>query len=193
MRIITGKARGLRLNVPKNYDVRPTADRVKESLFNILGTKVNGAQVLDVFAGSGNLGLEAWSRGAAAVLFVDNSRTSLRLTESNIKKCRAEAECDILLCDAPGALERLSKKGKRFDLIFADPPYNKELLQKVLAGLSNYPVLAEAGWLIMEHSAHDAVDAFVPEGYVLFRRQKYGETCLSFVRRRAAGAVEDIG
>ncbi|MDY6086557.1 MAG: 16S rRNA (guanine(966)-N(2))-methyltransferase RsmD [Succiniclasticum sp.] len=181
MRIITGKARGLRLNVPKNYDVRPTADRVKESLFNILGNKVNGAQVLDLFAGSGNLGLEAWSRGAAGIQFVDNNRASLRLVESNITKCRAEAECTVLQCDAPTAIARLYKKGRRFDLIFADPPYNKELLQKVLANLAEYPVLAEGGRLIMEHSAHDEAETALPPEYVIFRRQKYGETCLSFV------------
>ena len=90
MRIITGKARGLHLNVPKNYEVRPTADRVKESLFNIIGSKVVDAAVLDLFAGSGNLGLESWSRGARFVQFVDNSRMSLQLTDSNIRKCRAE-------------------------------------------------------------------------------------------------------
>ena len=84
MRIITGKARGLKLTVPKNMDVRPTADRVKESLFNIIGTKIIGARVLDMFAGTGNLGLESWSRGAAAVTFVDESRESLRLVQSNI-------------------------------------------------------------------------------------------------------------
>ena len=98
MRIITGKARGLHLNVPKNYDVRPTADRVKESLFNIIGAKIVGSAVLDLFAGSGNLGLESWSRGARFVQFVDNSRTSLKLTDSNIVKCRAEADCKVWNC-----------------------------------------------------------------------------------------------
>ena len=96
MRIITGKARGLKLTVPKNMDVRPTADRVKESLFNIIGTKIIGARVLDMFAGTGNLGLESWSRGAAAVTFVDESRESLRLVQSNIVKCRAEADVQVL-------------------------------------------------------------------------------------------------
>ena len=98
MRIITGKARGLHLNVPKNYEVRPTADRVKESLFNIIGSKVVDAAVLDLFAGSGNLGLESWSRGARFVQFVDNSRMSLQLTDSNIRKCRAEADCKGMCC-----------------------------------------------------------------------------------------------
>ena len=95
----------MRLNVPKNYDVRPTADRVKESLFNIIGTRVMGATVLDLFAGSGNLGLESWSRGARFVQFVDNSRNSLQLTSSNIQKCRAEADCKVLKHDAESAIE----------------------------------------------------------------------------------------
>ena len=183
MRIITGKARGLRLNVPKNYDVRPTADRVKESLFNIIGSKVLGAAVLDLFAGSGNLGLESWSRGARFVQFVDNSRTSLQLTDSNIRKCRAEADCKVLKHDAEAAVELLYKQGQRFDLIFVDPPYNRGWVQKILAKLVKTPLLAENGWLIAEHSAHDDIACAVPEDYVIFRSQQYGETVLSFVKR----------
>ena len=108
--------------MPKNYEVRPTADRVKESLFNIIGSKVVDAAVLDLFAGSGNLGLESWSRGARFVQFVDNSRMSLQLTDSNIRKCRAEADCKVLKHDAEAAVDLLFKKGQRFDLIFVDPP-----------------------------------------------------------------------
>ena len=184
MRIITGKARGLHLNVPKNYDVRPTADRVKESLFNIIGSKVVGAAVLDMFAGSGNLGLESWSRGARFVQFVDNSRTSLKLTDSNIQKCRAEADCKVLKHDAEAAVDLLYKQGQRFDLIFVDPPYNKGWVQKILAKLAEYPLLAEGGWLIVEHSAHDDIEGAAPEEYEVFRSQHYGETVLSFVKKK---------
>ena len=183
MRIITGKARGLHLNVPKNYDVRPTADRVKESLFNIIGSKVVGAAVLDLFAGSGNLGLESWSRGARFVQFVDNSRVSLKLTESNIQKCRAEADCKVLKYDAEAAVDLLYKQGHRFNLIFVDPPYNKGWVQKVLAKLAKSPLLAENGWLVTEHSAHDDIAGAVPEGYEIFRSQQYGETVLSFLKK----------
>jgi len=182
MRIITGKARGLHLNVPKNYDVRPTADRVKESLFNIIGSKVAGAAVLDLFAGSGNLGLESWSRGARFIQFVDNSRTSLKLTDSNIQKCRAEADCKVLKHDAEAAVDLLYKQGQRFDLIFVDPPYNKGWVQKILAKFAKNRLLSENGWLIAEHSAHDDITGEVPEGYEIFRRQEYGETVVSFIK-----------
>ena len=181
MRIITGKARGLHLNVPKNYDVRPTADRVKESLFNIIGSKAVGAAVLDLFAGSGNLGLESWSRGARFVQFVDNNRTSLQLTDGNIRKCRAE--CKVLKHDAEAAVDLLYKQGQRFDLIFVDPPYNKGWVQKILSKLAKFPLLAENGWLVAEHSAHDDITGAVPEGYEIFRSQQYGETVLSFIKR----------
>ena len=92
MRIITGRARGLQLTTPKNFDVRPTADRVKESVFNIIGSKIIGTQVLDLFAGTGNLGLESWSRGAEGITFIDESKESLRLVQNNIAKCRADKD-----------------------------------------------------------------------------------------------------
>jgi 16S rRNA (guanine(966)-N(2))-methyltransferase RsmD len=193
MRIITGKARGLHLNVPKNYDVRPTADRVKESLFNIIGSKIVDAAVLDLFAGSGNLGLESWSRGARLVQFVDNSRVSLRLTESNIQKCRAEAECKVLKHDAEAAVDLLYKQGQRFDLVFVDPPYNQGWVQKILVKLEKNPILAESGWLVAEHSMHDDIAIAVSDGYEIFRRQQYGETVLTFIRRKMPShGLEDV-
>ena len=171
MRIITGKARGLKLTTPKNWDVRPTADRVKESLFNIIGSKIVGARVLDLFAGTldlfagtGNLGLECWSRGAEHIVFTDMSRESLRLVQSNIAKCRAENETETLLGDAVQMIDRLYKKGVRFDFVFADPPYNKGLVQKVIAALVQSPLLNDGGYLVAEHSAHDDIGA-LPENF----------------------------
>ena len=156
---------------------------MKESLFNIIGSKVVDAAVLDLFAGSGNLGLESWSRGARFVQFVDNSRASLQLTDSNIRKCRAETDCKVLKHDAETAVDLLYKQGQRFDLVFVDPPYNKGWVQKILSKLAKFPLLAENGWLVAEHSAHDDITASVPEGYEMFRNQQYGETVLSFIKR----------
>lgn len=181
MRIITGKARGLKLTAPKNWDVRPTADRVKESLFNIIGSKIIGAQVLDLFAGTGNLGLESWSRGAQRVVFTDMSRESLRLVASNIAKCRAQADTETICGDACQLIDRLYKKGLRFDFVFADPPYNKGLVQKVIAALAQSPLLADGGYVIAEHSAHDGLGELPPQ-FELVRCETYGETKISFIR-----------
>lgn len=181
MRIITGRARGLKLTAPKNWDVRPTADRVKESLFNIIGSKIVGAEVLDLFAGTGNLGLESWSRGAARVVFTDVSRESLRLVKSNIAKCRAENDTETMCGDACALIEKLYNGGRRFDFVFADPPYNKGLVQKVIAALAAKGVLKDGGYLIAEHSAHDALGE-LPENFELARREIYGETQISFIR-----------
>ena len=149
------------MTVPKNMDVRPTADRVKESLFNIIGTKIIGARVLDMFAGTGNLGLESWSRGADAVTFVDESRESLRL--------------------AVNIIEHLHHQGLKFDFAFCDPPYNKGWVQKVLQKMEHFQVLEDGGYLIIEHSKHDEIGVLAA-CFELVRQEPYGETLLSFIR-----------
>lgn len=180
MRIITGKARGLQLTVPKTYDVRPTADRVKESVFNIIGSKIIGAEVLDLFAGTGNLGLESWSRGAAAVTFIDASKESLRLVRSNIVKCRAEADCRVLQGSAPAVAERLAAAGELFDFAFCDPPYNKGWIEQIIALLGKKSFLRPGGYLVVERSAHNALPE-LPAGCELVRSSRYGETIVDFI------------
>ncbi len=184
MRIITGRARGLQLTAPKNMDVRPTADRVKESLFNIIGSKIIGARVLDLFAGTGNLGLESWSRGAASVTFIDESRESLRLVNSNIAKCRAEKDCTVLKGSAVAVAERLYARGERFDFAFCDPPYNKGWIEQVIAVLDKCPLLNDGGYLVVERSAHNELPE-LPAAMENVRSQKYGETIIDFIRYSA--------
>ncbi len=181
MRIIAGKARGLTLAAPKDLRVRPTADRVKESVFNILGPAVQQAKVLDLFAGSGNLGLECFSRGAAFVTFVDNSRESLALVKKNIAKCRAEERCRTILASSQKAVERFHRQGERFDLVFCDPPYERGHVAAMLAALGQHPFLAEEGCLILERSAHEEVPP-LPVGFQLVREVKYGETVVDFIK-----------
>ena len=141
MRIITGKARGLKLVTPKNYLVRPTADRVKEALFNIIQSRIPGSTVLDAFAGTGNLGLEAWSRGAEQVVYFDKSRESLKLVKANVEKARAGEQVNMIHTDAVNGLAMMAQQGKTFDLIFSDPPYNKGLNRTVVEALEKWPVL----------------------------------------------------
>lgn len=151
MRIITGTARGARLKAPKGIDTRPTADRVKESLFNILGERVRDAQVLDLFAGTGGLGLEALSRGAAGAVFVD--RETIPLIRENAAHTHLLAHARFLRQDVFSALLRLEAAGERFDFVFCDPPYEKGLWQRVLSALDGSPLLPPGALLMVECGA----------------------------------------
>ena len=134
MRVITGQARGRRLISPEGYDVRPTTDKVKESLFNILQFRLDGAAVLDLFAGSGQLGIEALSRGADRAVFVDSSRKSLDVVKKNIELCRFTSQSQTFLLDATAFLRTTNEK---FDIVILDPPYHKNLCISALELLGN--------------------------------------------------------
>jgi len=181
MRIITGKARGLKLTTPKNMDVRPTSDRVKESLFNIIGTKIVGTHILDLFAGTGNLGLEAWSRGADKVIFIDESQASLQLVRTNIAKAKAEKETTVIKGNAVKVIADLAARGEKFDFIFCDPPYNKGLPAQIIEQVAKYDIVIAGGYLIVEHSQHESITE-LPINLEIIRSEKYGETLISFLR-----------
>ncbi|MCD7974285.1 MAG: 16S rRNA (guanine(966)-N(2))-methyltransferase RsmD [Phascolarctobacterium sp.] len=181
MRIIAGRSCGLHLTTPKNLDLRPTADRVKESIFAIIGNRIADAQVLDLFAGTGNLGLESWSRGAHSITFIDKSQESIRIMRSNMAKCHAEQDCTVIKGDAIKSIEKLCHESRKFDFIFCDPPYNKNWLNEIILALGQFPIVNCNGWLIMERSRHDIPPA-LPEGYELFRSEKYGKTVVDFVK-----------
>lgn len=180
MRIITGKARGLKLVTPKNYLVRPTADRVKEALFNIIQSRITGSTVLDAFAGTGNLGLEAWSRGAEQIVYFDKSRESLKLVKANVEKARAGEQVTLIHTDAVNGLAMMAQQGKAFDVIFSDPPYDKGLNRKVVEALEKWPVLKEGGLLVLEHSLEENPADYLPQG-TEFRQEKYGDTKISLI------------
>lgn len=180
MRIITGRARGLKLFTPKDYRVRPTSDRVKEALFNILAPVVQGSTVLDVFAGTGNLGLEAWSRGAADVTFLDESEDSLLLVRKNIAKAKAEKETCVLKGNSLLLLERLYRQGKVFDIIFSDPPYRKGLNEKILQKLQKLPLLKQGGILVFEYSQEEELPGEIAACGTV-RTEKYGDTKISLL------------
>lgn len=180
MRIITGKARGLKLVTPKNYLVRPTADRVKEALFNIIQSRIPGSTVLDAFAGTGNLGLEAWSRGAEKVFYFDKSRESLKLVKANVEKARAGEDVTMIHTDAVNGLAMMAQQKRQFDVIFSDPPYDKGLNRKVVEALEKWPVLKEGGLLVLEHSLLEEPRDYVPESLEI-RSEKYGDTKISLI------------
>src|SRR5262245_38258932 len=132
MRIISGELRGRRLKAPPGLATRPTSDRLREALFNILGGDVAGSRFLDVFAGSGAVGLEAYSRGADSVGFVEHSRRALALLEENVEHCGASEGVRIVARDALSALRSLATKGEEFDIVFVDPPYEADLYAPTL-------------------------------------------------------------
>ena len=177
MRIITGSARGCRLKTPKGQATRPTSDRIKESLFNILGQKVYGRKVLDIFAGTGNLGLEALSRGAASACFIDQATAAL--IRENAVHTRLQDKAAVHGCDV------FAQLGESFDLIFCDPPYHKGLAWRALTFFDESTVLAHAGILVVEHGADENDMPELSELRCVLNR-RYGRTTqLSFFQRKA--------
>ena len=190
MRIITGSAKGCRLKAPKGQDTRPTADRIKESLLNILGTRVFEQRVLDIFAGTGNLGLEALSRGAASAVFIDQATAAL--IRENAEHTHLSEKAEILRGDVFQYLQRFAVSGRRFGLIFCDPPYHKGLWERALLFFDSAEVLAAEGMLIVEHGRDENV---LPELQRLerIRNQTYGSTTQLSIfcyRQDAGGGAE---
>lgn len=174
MRIIGGEHRGRKLADFKGSEIRPTADRVKESLFNILSVRVAGAFVLDLFCGSGNLGLESLSRGAAKVHFNDISKDSLTILKKNLAAVGEQEKCKITNLDY---LACLSSTAEKYDIIFIDPPYAKEFGVPALEIIAKRGLLSDGGVAIYERDR--AFDGTV-EGLEKFDERKYGKTYLTF-------------
>lgn len=179
MRIIAGAARGRKLNTLPGDNTRPTLDRTREALFNILQTRVFDAHVLDLFAGSGALALEALSRGAEDAVLCDKSPEACKVIAQNIEFVRVKDKATLMQCEAKTALQRLS--GKTFDLIFLDPPYKCGLIDEALRGIAQYSLLAQDGLIAAETALDEGFD--VPEGYTIKSVRKYGKSLLHFIER----------
>lgn len=179
--MITGSAKGRSLKTVKGREVRPTADRVKESLFNVIGARVIDARFLDLFAGSGNVGIEALSRGAEAATFVDLQTAHLKVVEENLRYTNLMDKAELLRRDARAALQDLGKRGRVYDLIFVDPPYGQDLCPASLEGIAKAGVLAPDGWVLCEHHGKDPMPAAVGD-LARVRELTFGETVISLYR-----------
>lgn len=144
MRVITGTARGRKLKTPENYDIRPTTDNVKESVFNIIQFDIEGRRVLDLFAGTGQLGIECLSRGAAEAVFIDENTAAVKIVKENLKTCGFTAA--VLQQDALSYLRHCG----RFDLVFVDPPYDSGLYESVLETINSVDILSDGGIILCE-------------------------------------------
>lgn len=180
MRIITGIAKGARLKTPRGMDVRPTADRVKESVFNILGQANIESDVLDLFSGTGNLGLEAVSRGAKSAVLVDQSPSSIELIKANAIHTKLIDRVKITRSEVLRYLDRANNSDLKFDLIFCDPPYNQGLVDAVLLKVNSYSLLKPRGIMVVEHSRRELVNDQYDRLRVV-RSEKYGETMVTFI------------
>ena len=182
MRIIAGSARSLPLKTIEGMDTRPTTDKIKETLFNILQADIPGCYFLDLFAGSGQIGLEAISRGARKAVFVENSKKASACIEDNIKFTKFTEEASLMTMDVRSAISMLEGK-YQFDIIFMDPPYNKDLEKEVLALLSHSSIVKPDTIIIVEASCDTEFDDVEEYGFELTRYKKYKTNAHAFLRR----------
>ena len=179
MRVITGSARGRRLRELEGLETRPTTDRVKESMFNILQFDVEDSRVLDLFAGTGQLGIEALSRGAAAAVFVEQRRDAAALIRENLKLTGLTDRARVVNGEA---LSYLASAGERFDLVFLDPPYAAGLWKPALEAVSRFDILSDHGIIICE-SAADRLLPTLSSPYEMGREYRYGKIKLTVFHR----------
>ena len=172
MRVISGTVRGKRLKEPSNYEIRPTTDKVKESIFNIIQFDIEGRNVLDLFAGTGQLGIECLSRGAQTVTFVDKSKEAISIVKQNLKACGLEGK--VVQDDSIAYLSR----GNKFDIIILDPPYATNLLEKALEIINSVDILTEGG-IIMCESAREKAMPEMHEPYYRKKEYNYGKVKLT--------------
>jgi 16S rRNA (guanine(966)-N(2))-methyltransferase RsmD len=179
LRIVSGSAKGRKLKGPKKSSIRPAAARVRKSLFEIL-SPLEGKVVLDLFAGTGSMGMEALSKGSEEATFVDNDRHAISLLFENLKRSGFLTQSYVLKKPALQAIPWLSQKGKRYDLIFLDPPYNQGHVDACLKKLKEWPLLQVQGMIVCEHSPQEKPTIF--SGLVIADERKYGQTLVTMLK-----------
>ena len=179
MRVITGKARGVALKTPDGLHTRPTADRVKEALFSIIQFDIHGAKVLDLFGGTGQLGIEALSRDAASAVFVDEREDACKLIKENLKRTRLEQSARVVRSDY---LSFLNSCREKFDIILLDPPYAEIFLENSLKRITEIDILQSGGIIVCERPLEKELSWSFP-GYSRSKDYKYGKTLLTLYRK----------
>lgn len=184
MRIIGGEYRSRLISMPKGVEIRPTQDKVRESIFNIL-QDLNNKTVLELFAGSGAFGIEAISRGASYVTFVDNNSRCVETIRENLDSLDIiNAKYDIIKANALSVLPRLEKTGEKFDIAFLDPPYYKGLAKKCLINIDSYDILSRIGLVVVEHFRKDELPVDL-RTLIVEKERRYGDTVITLYRKIA--------
>ena len=180
MRVITGKARGVQLKTPDGMQTRPTTDRVKEALFSIIQFDIPGCRVLDLFGGTGQLGIEALSRGASGAVFVDAAETACKLIRENLRRTKLEADATVIRSDYMDYLRRCRDK---FDMIFLDPPYAEVFLENSLKCITEIDILQTNGIIVTERPLEKELPWDFP-GFTRSKDYKYGNTLITLYRKQ---------
>lgn len=191
MRVIAGTARSLKLETPKGLDTRPTTDRIKETLFNMIQFDIQGASFLDLFAGSGGIGIEALSRGAKEAVFVDNAKEAYDCIMANLKHTKLEHGAQVCRQDVFVAMTSLEYR-KKFQLIFMDPPYHKELEQRVLEYFTTSSLVDENTLIIFEAALDTDLDFLEKLPYDIIKIKQYKTNMHIFVKRRKLNEISNL-
>lgn len=179
MRVITGSARGHKLRTPEGKNTRPTTDKIKESLFNILAPDLIDCEFLDLFSGSGGIGIEALSRGAKHAVFVDMAGECKEIIESNLKFTKLLDKAEIYRQEAGTAIQQLGRNGRKFDFIFMDPPYEGGFIEPTLEAIVKADILKEDGLIIVERAAKFSLNPVF--GLKIKREKEYKTTTMTFL------------
>lgn len=180
MRVISGSAKGAKLIAPEGLETRPTSDRIKESLFNMISFDLYDAKFLDLFSGSGGIGIEALSRGAKQAVFVDSSKEAYQCIKNNLNKTRFLEKSLVLNTTIEQALTELGSLSEQFDIIFMDPPYNKDMIDSTINLIVKNSLLSQEGYIIVERaSSHITLDY---NNLKVWKEKKYKTTTMSFLK-----------
>ena len=182
MRVISGKCRGTHLLAPEGMETRPTTDRIKETLFNMIAFDLPECEFLDLFSGSGGIGIESLSRGAKRAVFVDQGDKALACIRANLEKTRLNQDAEIMGMNALEAVKALGRRKSKFDIIFMDPPYALEGIDQIIEMIAQQELLYEDGYIILERSSANTI-VKLPQNLVLWKEKQYKTTTLSFIKR----------
>jgi len=188
MRVISGTARGHRLYSPKNYDARPTADRIKEAMFSSIQDIIFDSRFLDLFGGTGAIGIEALSRGAKSAIIVENNAECVEIIKKNLSHTNLCDRCVVINRSANDAINALSR-AENFDFIFLDPPYNQNMIQKTLIRIMENNILCDDGTIIAEYGAEEEIIS--PAGLEIIKVKNYRITRMVFYKRSNVSAGEE--
>jgi len=183
MRVIAGKARRIQLKSIEGMNTRPTTDRIKETLFNMLSQDIYGCHFLDLFSGSGAIGIEALSRGAASAVFVEHNRQAVACIKENLTKTKLMSQAEIMPVECQTAIRQLDDGKRHFDIVFMDPPYNKQLEKEMLIQMQHASFINEETMIIIEASLETEFDWLETYGYIAAKVKKYKTNQHVFVQR----------